>query len=160
MKNKTLIALLLSIMATGCNAKSSDFHVGEITGAEIIKEFKSFAKHKNDISYSNADLAPLRAIATPIEVKVFFGEWCHDSVREVPRLISLFEQVNNKNIKPTFYGLDTAKSDPKDEALKHSIKKTPTVIVYKGGIELGRFLEFPKTDWANDIATLVLQAEG
>ncbi len=158
MKNKTLIALLLSIMATGCNAKSSEFYVGEITGPTILKEFKSFAKHKDDISYSTADLAPLRAVATPVEVKVFFGEWCHDSVREVPRLISLFEQVNNQNIKPTFYALDTAKSDPKDEAIKHSIRKTPTVIVYKDGIELGRFLEFPKTDWANDIAQLIKSA--
>jgi thiol-disulfide isomerase/thioredoxin len=157
MKNKTLTAILLSLTLSSAPSLAKDFFVGEISGPSILKEFKSFASHKNDVTYSKADLASLRAIAEPIEVKVFFGEWCHDSVREVPRLISLFEQVNNNNINVWFYGLDTAKSDPSGIALKHSIKKTPTVIVYKNGVELGRFLEFPKTDWANDIAQLALK---
>ena len=154
MKNKLISVIFLSIMFMPLKGTANDYHVGPIAGTKILKDFKDFAAHKDDLTYTDGDLAELRAISTPIVVKVFFGQWCHDSVREVPRLITLFEQVNNPNIDVEFFGLDFAKSDPDGIALAHSIKRTPTVIVFRGNEELGRFLEYPKTNWANDIATL------
>jgi thioredoxin 1 len=154
MKNKLISLFCITLMFSSLTAFAGDFHVGPISGHEILKDLKKFAQHKDDLTYTDADLAELRAIARPITVKVFFGEWCHDSIREVPRLITLFEQTNNSNIRVEYFGLDLKKSDPEGIALAHSIKKTPTVIVFRDDEELGRFLEFPKTDWANDIATV------
>lgn len=167
MKNITAIIYLslvtLTLSACFANAfegkhessnESESFFVGAITGPEILASFDSFNKHMQQSHYSSAEIALLQAVAEPIEVKVFFGQWCHDSVREVPRLIQLFEQANNGNISASFYALDTAKSDPQGQALKYGIKRTPTVIVYKNGEELGRFLEYPHTNWANDISQL------
>lgn len=156
----TACILLTTITLSGCfanafsDSEKREFHVGSITGPEILAQFDSFNQHKDDYAYSETEIAQLRTIAEPIEVKVFFGEWCHDSVREVPRLIELFKRADNNNISASFYALDTAKSDPEGQALKFNIKRTPTVIVYKNEVELGRFLEFPKTNWANDITTL------
>lgn len=157
---KTTFLLLLTITLSGCfanafsDSSSREFHVGAITGPEILAQFESFGHHKDDYNYTETEITQLRTIAEPIEVKVFFGEWCHDSVREVPRLIELFKRANNNNISASFYALDTAKSDPEGQALKYNIKRTPTVIIYKNNEELGRFLEFPKTNWANDISQL------
>lgn len=157
-KLRLIFFIIIAIQTiTACASNESTYHVGPIAGETILNDFKEFAKHKNDLSYTNSQLAELRAIATPITVKVFFGEWCHDSMREVPRLITLFEQVNNANIQVEYFGLDLKKSDPQGIALAHSIRRTPTVIVYRNGKELGRFLEYPLTDWANDIASLARQ---
>ena len=164
MKNKRQISVLLSLsLVLGFGSLPSvaadtnpaqEFYVGAITGPEIMSSFKSFNEHFDRSVITDTQVAQLQSIAEPITVKVFFGQWCHDSVREVPRLINLFERSKNENVAATFYALDTSKSDPEGMALKYGIKRTPTVIVYKGDTELGRFLEFPKTNWANDIAQL------
>ena len=152
-----ITSLFLALSVSACASQpdqtgQNGFYVGKISNAQIISQLESFQPSQN--YFSDTEIAQLRTIAEPIEVKVFFGEWCHDSVREVPRLLEMFKRANNPNIKTMFFALDTNKSDPDGIAVSHSIKRTPTIIVYKNDKELGRFLEFPTTNWANDITTL------
>lgn len=140
-------------------ASEEDYYVGEIVASDILSNFTNFAKHQDDIDYTKMDLTSLKNAIGDIQVKVFFGQWCHDSVREVPRLISLFSAVNNPNINTWFYALDTNKSDPLTLSKSHGIKKTPTIIVYQNGMELGRILEFPQIDWATDIGQLLVNSK-
>ncbi|MDU0113295.1 thioredoxin family protein [Psychrosphaera aquimarina] len=135
-------------------AEDSKYYVGEISAPDILSSFPTFASHIDDVSYNDAQLNKLANLTGDIQIKVFFGQWCHDSAREVPRIITMLNQVNNANISAWFYGLDTSKSDPLMLAQKHDIKKTPTIIVYQNGVELGRILEFPQLDWATDISRL------
>jgi hypothetical protein len=151
---KLLLILCSFLSLTSVHANDESYFVGEIIQEDILTNFSNFAQHSNDIDYSKSDLSILKNLDADIQIKVFFGQWCHDSVREVPRVINLLGQVNNPNIKPWFYALDTSKSDPLLLAEKHNVLKTPTIIVYKDGVELGRILEVPEQDWATDISAL------
>lgn len=154
---KLLLILCSFLSLTSAYAEDESYFVGEITQENILTNFSNFAQHSSDVDYSKSDLSNLKNLDADIQIKVFFGQWCHDSVREVPRVIKLLQQVNNPNIKPLFYALDTSKSDPLLLAEKHNIKKTPTIIVYKNGIELGRILEVPDVDWSTDIQKILNQ---
>jgi thiol-disulfide isomerase/thioredoxin len=152
----TLLLVLCSLLSFGsAYGEDESYFVGEISSQDILSKFSNFAQHSNDVDYSESDLSTLKNLDADIQIKVFFGQWCHDSVREVPRIINLLQQVNNSNIKPWFYALDTSKSDPKMLAKEHGIKKTPTLIIYRDNIELGRILEVPESDWAIDISQLL-----
>ncbi|MDO6719229.1 thioredoxin family protein [Psychrosphaera sp. 1_MG-2023] len=150
-KLASLCLLLLSFSSTAHN----DYHVGVISSEDILLNFETFAPHQNDVTFTDEQLSALSQYTTPTEIRVFFGQWCHDSQREVPRLIKLFEQLGNQNLSVVYYGLDTDKSDPAGKAKLNDIKRTPTVIVLQDGAEVGRILEFPTNDWATDIATLL-----
>lgn len=132
-----------------------DYHVGDINGDDILLNFEAFASHKNDVTFTEKQTASLRSYSKPTEFRVFFGQWCHDSEREVPRLIKLFEQLDNQNLTVVYYALDTNKSDPAGKAKLNKIKRTPTLIVLQDGKEVGRVLELPRNDWATDIATIL-----
>jgi len=145
-----LIATLLSPFTL-----AKDYYVGDISGETIMADFKKFKKHADDVDYSAEQLASLQSVEDKIEIKVFFGQWCHDSQREVPRLIQLFDRLEKDNFSVSYYALDTKKSDPEGLAKQHRIKRTPTVIVFKDGKELARVLEFPQTDWPSDLAEII-----
>ena len=134
---------------------AKDFYVGEISPTTVLTDLKKFKRHQDDVTYNESQLTPLQQINDKIDIKVYFAEWCHDSQREVPRLIRLFSQLNNPNFDVWYYALDTKKSDPLGLAAQDNIKKTPTILVYKDGNEVARILEFPQVDWATDLAEIL-----
>ena len=145
----------LFLTVTSFNSFADDYFVGEITAPEILSSFEQFKKHQDDVTYTDAQLAKLQKFKEVIEIKVYFGEWCHDSHRETPRLIKLFEQLDQDNYKLWYYAVDVRKSDPLGLAKADNLRRTPTVIVYRDGQEVGRILEVPRVDWATDIAGLL-----
>lgn len=148
-------SLVLVLIAASFNGYSKEYYVGEIADNEILTSFEKFKKHENDVTYTQAQLNRLKKIEQPIEIKVYFGQWCHDSQREVPRLVRLFDQLNQDNFKVWYYGVDVKKSDPLGLAKADNLRRTPTVIIYRDGKELGRILEVPRVDWASDIAGML-----
>lgn len=156
MKTITAIILVnLLLILSPITWAGNNYHIGEISPDNVLSQFPKFTKHHNDVTYSDQQINHLKTYPKAIEIEVYFGQWCHDSQREVPRLIKLIQQVDNPNISLYLYGLDIRKSDPKGQAKANQIKRTPTVIVKKDGEELGRFLEFPQTNWATDISSLL-----
>lgn len=155
---KPLFALMLSLALSSisCAGQAADtYYVGAISGEQILSKFKKFEAHKNDVSFTQAQIRELSTLQVATTIKIFFGQWCHDSQREVPRIIRLFQQVDNPYIEVDYYALDIRKSDPEGLAQSFNIKRTPTIIVMQSGQELGRILEFPNQDWANDISALL-----
>lgn len=99
--------------------------------------------------------------ATPLDapadtrVLVFFGSWCRDSLREVPRYMRLAEA---SGLASTYIGLDRQKSDPAGQARRWQISRTPTFVVLRGEREIGRIVERPRTDLRGDLAELLAAA--
>lgn len=149
------IAPLVLVLLTSSISYAKDYYVGEIEAEKILTDFPKFTKHQDDVFYSDDQIAELKLIKQPTQVKIYFAQWCHDSQREVPRLIQLFKQVNNNNIDVWLYSLDTAKSDPLGLAKEANIKRTPTIILYQDEKEVGRILEVPRMDWASDITNML-----
>ncbi len=89
----------------------------------------------------------------PIRIEVFFGTWCSDSKREVPRFFQIIDEIQNPAFSYELFGLDRSKRDKEGRAEKYHIERVPTFIFLKNGMEIGRIVETPKvdleTDWAN-----------
>ena len=79
-----------------------------------------------------------------ISVRVLFGTWCHDSQREIPKLLRMLEDINLKPEKISLIGLDYDKNEPLNRGEMLGVKRTPTIIFYKDEIEIGRIEETPK----------------
>ena len=150
------IALLIFGLVISPVLMAKDYFVGEITSQQIMSDFKRFKKHADDVNYTKQQLAALAQIEDDIQIKVFFGQWCHDSQREVPRLIQLFDKLNKDNFDVWYYALNGRKSDPQNQAEQHEIRRTPTIIVYRDGKEIARVLEFPEKDWPSDLSKILM----
>lgn len=98
-------------------------------------------------------------LATPspgVEVEVFFGSWCSDSRRELARLWRALEIAGGEAGFPIRYvGIDRNKQEPNDLVAGRQILYVPTLIVSKGGAEVGRIIESSPAGVEADLLDLV-----
>ncbi len=89
------------------------------------------------------------------KIKVFMGTWCGDSKREVPKLYKLLDQsgYNMNNIEMQAVKHD--KTLPDDLQKEYGVHHVPTIIFYKDGKEVNRFVEYPQENFEEDIAKIV-----
>ncbi|WP_166838506.1 hypothetical protein [Rheinheimera pleomorphica] len=85
---------------------------------------------------------------------VLFGSWCHDSEREVPRLLKLIDQSGVELESLQLQGVDRRKQHPENLHNQFALRYTPTIIVLRDGNELGRIIEKPQRSLAADLAAL------
>lgn len=97
--------------------------------------------------------------ANKLTFKVFFGSWCGDSKRELPRMSKVFNELSvpEKNIQwiavddsLTFY-----KQSPQREEKGLSIFRVPTLIAYEKNNEIGRIVEFPVETLERDLLKIM-----
>ena len=132
-------------------------HVGLITAEQLISNYSGFDNTDDKQNLHQSSIDQLAALKTPYQISVFFGTWCHDSEREVPRLIDIVKATNNDNLQLTLISIDQGKKDPDGKTTQHNIKYTPTIIIEKNGKELGRIVEYPKKSLEEDIVALILE---
>ncbi|HTH56220.1 MAG TPA: hypothetical protein VL728_09250 [Cyclobacteriaceae bacterium] len=114
----------------------------------------------NDYKPNPEILASLKKInASKLTFKVFFGSWCGDSRRELPRMSKIFNELSiaKENIQwiavddsSTFY-----KQSPQREEKGLSIFRVPTFIVYDKNAEIGRIVEFPVETLERDLLKIL-----
>lgn len=90
-----------------------------------------------------ATVQRLRAIAEPARLQVVLATWCGDSRQHVPRLLKAIERANNPNLTVELTGIGTDFLTPMTVVQDDNITNVPTVIVRRGGNEIGRFVETP-----------------
>ena len=77
---------------------------------------------------------------------MFFGTWCGDSHREVPRLLKILDAVKYPEQRLTLVAVNRKKETPDGEDVPYNIKRVPTIIVQnKYGKEVGRIIESPNS---------------
>lgn len=90
-----------------------------------------------------------------ISIKVFFGSWCGDSKRELPRFLKLLSAISFPDKKVQLIGVGTGdslvKQSPGHEEAGLGIFRVPTFIIYKNGIEINRINEFPVFSLERDL---------
>ena len=102
-----------------------------------------------------AAITTLQQVGQPTEIIVFYGAWCTDSHREIPRFLKIIETANNQNITVTDYGVNRQKQDELGKFEIYGIEFVPTFIVIRNGIELGRIIERPDRSLAEDLAAIM-----
>ena len=91
-----------------------------------------------------------------IAIISFVGTWCHDSKRVVPRFYKIMEAVD-LDFKNQFkvIGISRGKKTPNNLEKGYNIKHTPTLIFYKNGKEIGRFVEHSRETLEKDILKIL-----
>ena len=115
--------------------------IGDLTKDELFLKDNNFYKN-----YLSAEYYQFNKIIDldGISVKILFGTWCHDSQREIPKLLKMLDDINLKPEMISLIGLDYDKKEPLNRGKILDIKRTPTIIFYKDEIEIGRIEETPK----------------
>lgn len=123
--------------------------------------FGEWFRSGNEEYVPNPDvLARLRdADLAGLEVSIFFGTWCGDSRREVPRLVKLFEEMELPEEDLHLIAVDgeeeAHKQSPDREERGLEIYRVPTVIVRRGGKEVNRLVEHPVLSLERDVLEIL-----
>jgi thiol-disulfide isomerase/thioredoxin len=95
-------------------------------------------------------------------IDVYFGTWCGDSRREVPKLIKLMEMADADLSRLTFVSVNRSKQVPDvmpEVAQKLNIHHVPTIIFYENGTETERFVERSKESLEKDLVKIAMGDE-
>lgn len=88
-------------------------------------------------------------------IKIFFGSWCPDSKRELPDFMKILEKSNYELDKVDLIAMDRGKSTPENLEQGFDILMVPTIIFYKNGKEINRFVEYPQESLEKDVAKIL-----
>jgi thiol-disulfide isomerase/thioredoxin len=139
-------------MSVSISADDNDFALGVISESQLLSDFSGFDEKFEAFSISEQEQEVIAHWPKLLQIDVYFGTWCHDSEREVPKLLKLLKA--NKHITTTLIALDYQKEDPHSLAKESQIKYTPTIIIYRDNSkkeELGRIIERPNKSLVEDI---------
>lgn len=131
--------LMLSLNAIA--ASDSALHLGDISKQELFLRHPTFEENYN--RYEVLDSA--ERMPADFRVLIFFGTWCHDSQREVPRMLKVLEAVGLPEDHIKMVTLDFSKTDPEGLAVANGVEFTPTFIFFRQQDEIGRIIERPAT---------------
>ncbi|NJW51899.1 thioredoxin family protein [Salinimicrobium oceani] len=100
-------------------------------------------------------LETIREHINDYEILMFMGTWCADSQREVPKFLKLLDltEFDQENLKIKAVRED--KTLPDEEQKEYDVVYVPTMIFFKDGKEVGRFVEYPQDELEIDIAKIV-----
>ena len=94
-----------------------------------------------------------------ISIQLFFGSWCGDSKREVPRFLKLLSLIYFPENKIQLIGVGTGdslvKQSPQQEEKGLGIFRVPVFIIYKNGVEMNRINEFPVFTLEKDLMSIL-----
>lgn len=89
-----------------------------------------------------------------LKILVFMGTWCHDSNREIPRLIRVCEELGIAD-QLELYGVDVNKTSQAGREKDYNVRKTPTIILMRDGVEIARILEEPEISFEQDFEKIL-----
>jgi hypothetical protein len=162
-----VVVILISI-APGSRAAAQEPReeppklLGRCTAEQLMTEpFSEWYVSGHDSYSPNPEI--VRALVatdrTDIEMTLFFGTWCGDSRREVPRLYKLFDTINLPEERVQLIALDSAegarKTSPGGEQRGQEIYRVPTLIVRRSGEEIGRIVESPVLSLERDLLAIL-----
>ena len=127
------------------------YPLGDISQEELLERHQVFKRN-----YDAYDVtAGIDGLPADLKVKILFGTWCHDSEREVPRMLKLLAASGVKEDNISLIALDVRKEEPEGRAKAMDVRFTPTFVFFNEGTEFGRIIERPIVDLTNDLRVLV-----
>ena len=118
-----------------------------VLSIDVLKNDTSFHWMTNDISWYKPKpevLANLAAVKDSVHIIALIGTWCEDSHYIFPQLLKMLNQAGYNMNYLTIIGVDRPKVSITSLSQALGLKKTPTIIVFKNGKEVGRVEEYGK----------------
>jgi hypothetical protein len=76
-----------------------------------------------------------------VTIKLLMATWCPDSRRNVPVFYKVIDSLKFDETKLQLWSLDSRKQGPNNEQITYGVSRVPTMIFYRNGKEIGRFVE-------------------
>ncbi len=139
--------------------KEAPVLIGEVT-RETVESFAPDWVEAEVSSQPEAEAAQALAAVEPgAEIEVYFGSWCDDSRREVPRFWKALDQSGGDPaalpFKLRYVAVDRAKKEPAGEIAAGDVRYLPTFVVRRGGKEVGRIVETSPHGVEKDLCSLL-----
>ena len=157
--NKYTLILILFLLG-GCEINhsavaSQDDLAGVVTRLTLLEQYPQFKTEFDNYQPSATDLVAVQSLQGK-KLVVLFGTWCHDSEREVPRLLKLLDKSAVKLKDVQLVAVNHDKQEPSNLHSLYNLKYTPTIILLDGNHELGRIIEKPIVSLGQDLAGFLL----
>ena len=154
---KNIIYLLtLSIIACATNEKyvmtEGEVDVDYLFNSPNTSWFqKNYESYIVDEVIQNEDFSKLNEY----NIEIFMNTKCHDSEREVPRLLKILNTLNFSNENLRIVLLNSEKKTIDGLEIGKDITNTPTIIFLKNSNEENRIVEFPFENLEKDIFRII-----
>lgn len=159
---KTFFLLVLIFCFTSVNSQTKEDRNGNLIGYIQKSDFltqkfkKWFIPNYNKYEPNEKVVKKIKKNLKNITIVSFVGTWCHDSKREIPRLYKILETADfDFSNNARMVGITRGKKTPDNLQEGYNIKHTPTVIFYKNGKEIGRFVEHARQTLEKDILKIL-----
>lgn len=108
-------------------------------------------------------LAELRKVDADFEVTIFFGSWCGDSKREVPRFLKVLDEMSFPGQRVELVAVSGAdsvkKQSPQGQEKGQEIYRVPTMIFKRDGKEINRIVEYPVESLERDVLRVLREQD-
>ena len=144
------------------NSVQKDMLLGEFHKEDLKqKPFKSwFEPRYENFSPDKESMEKISENIGDYEIKLLMGTWCGDSKREVPKFLKLLDNANYDYQNLEMVAVDYNKTTPSRIEEELDVHHVPTIIFYKNGKEVNRFVEYPQAESIEeDIAKIVTGEE-
>jgi len=150
---KLRLIIPLSFSVLSCSSHQEIPLIGETSKEVLVANHQIFQDNFNEYHISETDKTIIEQWPAGLHLDIFFGTWCHDSQREVPKVLRILQETNKVSYQ--LIALDMYKSDPKELGESNKVKYTPTFIVKLEGKEIGRIVERPEQSLVTDISAFI-----
>ena len=94
-----------------------------------------------------------------IGVRIFFGTWCGDTKRELPRIMKVMDAIGIKEEKIKLFAVSNEDTFYKQSKLREEkgfyIFRVGTFIVERNEVEINRITEYPKLSMEQDLVDII-----
>jgi thiol-disulfide isomerase/thioredoxin len=115
-------------------------------------------------TYDTSHVAPefvelITKVQDEVDVTIFFGMWCSDSKKQIPRFLKIMDLAGIPQSRVKFYALDQSKKSADGVTEYYVIQRVPTFIFLKKNVEVGRIVEIPRTTMEADVLSILAAAQ-
>lgn len=128
---------------------------GQVTRAALLNYPGWEQLRAEDYTPDAAAVAAIKEQSRDVEALLFVASWCPDSKRDVPRFFKILDQAGFPESRVTMHSLDRTKKDAAGLTVQWNIERVPTFIFLRGGKEIGRIVERPKTTLESDLLQIL-----
>ncbi len=140
---------------------------GEVSREDIAENIENWDEEYPAYGPDTSAVTALRERLTGVRVTCIFGTWCDDSKREVPRLWKVLDEAGYPVSRLTMCAVGSSRFTEdmpipreafvwsNDVKSWYDVKAVPTIIVTRGGMELGRIVERPESSIEGDLCRFV-----
>jgi thiol-disulfide isomerase/thioredoxin len=162
------LCYLLCLMALPClsaaqqTAPPKENHLSGIVTIDSLQKAPYdvwFKKNYADYKPTPSVIEQLKALKiNDFKIKIFFGTWCGDTKREMPRLLKVLDDIGFPKEKITFIALSmddsTRKQSKNREERGYNIFRVGCYVFEKNGVEVNRINELPALSMERDVLAI------